>query len=217
MNVFSISKARTLGASAFCLAVLAGCATAPTQEVAGPNDPAAMAAIRQAYMKLAEQKTWRMRMTSVSDGKTSNSTAEFVQPDRIHFVSDQVEQIHVAGSAYMKADGKWQKLPINFGNIIEQYRKDPSLLESAVRGATSLGKEAVDGRSMSVYRYYSSAKFAGGLVSGGAWNKMWVDGGGLPRKIEAESRGQALGFSSKSTSTIVYYDFGAAIRINPPI
>jgi hypothetical protein len=217
MNVLSASNGRALGVLAVCIVLLAGCATAPPQEVAGPNDPAAMAAIRQAYMKLAEQKTWRMRMTSVSDGKTSTSTASFVQPDRFHLVSDQVEQIHVAGAAYMKVDGKWQKLPLNFGNIIEQYRKDPALLESSVRGATSLGKELVDGKPMSVYRYYSSAKFAGGLVSGGAWSKLWVDGAGIPRKVESESRGQALGFSSMSTSTIVYYDLGAIIRINPPI
>lgn len=217
MKVHSATRARTAGVLAVCLILLAGCATAPPQEVAGPNDPAALAAIRQAYMKLAEQKTWRTRMTSVSDGKTTTSTASFVQPDRFHLVSDQIEQIYVSGTAYMKTDGKWQKLPLNFGNIIEQYRKDPALLESSLRGASSLGKELVEGKPMSIYRYYSSAKIAGGLVSGGAWSKLWVDGAGMPRKVESESRGQALGFSSMSTSTIVYYDFGASIRINPPI
>lgn len=217
MTAFINPNFRALGMFSVCLALLAGCATAPPQETVGPNDPAAMAAIRQAYMKLAEQKSWRTRMTSVSDGKTSTTTASFVQPDRLHFVSEQMEQIYVAGAAYMKTDGKWQKLPLNFGNIIEQYRKDPALLESSVRGASSLGKELVDGKPMSVYRYHSSARIAGGLASGSAWNKMWVDASGLPRKIDAESRGQALGFSSTSTSTMIYYDFGAAIRINAPI
>jgi hypothetical protein len=67
------------------------------------------------------------------------------------------------------------------------------------------------------HRYYSGTKIAGGLVSGGAWSKLWVDGSGLPRRIDSESRGQALGFSSTSTSTVVYYDFGASIRIVAPL
>lgn len=217
MNFSRMNRIATPGFLLLCLALLGGCATPPPAEVIGPNDPVAMNGIRLAYMKLAEQRSWRMRLTSVSGNKTSNSTASFVSPDRFHMVSDQHEQIFVGGAAYMKADGKWQKLPIELGNIIEQYRKDPALLESSVRGASSLGKELVDGKPMSVYRYHSSARIAGGLASGSAWNKMWVDASGLPRKIDAESRGQALGFSSTSTSTMIYYDFGAAIRINAPI
>ena len=214
---FTVSRAAATGLLSLCLAVLAGCATPAPQEAIGPNDPAAMNAIRQAYMKLAEQRTWRMRMTSVSDNKTTTSNASFVQPDRFHVIADQFEQIYVGGAAYMKTDGKWQRLPLSFGNMIEQYRKDPSLLESSVRGATVVGKDTLDGRTHTVYRYYSSTKIAGGLVSGGAWSKLWVDGSGLPRRIDSESRGQALGFSSTSTSTVTYYDFGASIRIVAPL
>lgn len=203
---------------AACIALLAGCATAPPAETIGPNDPAALAGIRQAYVKLGEQRSWRLRMTTVSDNKTTSSTASFVNPDRFHIVSDLHEQIYVGGNAYMKADGKWQKLPLNFGNIIEQYRKDPSMIESAIGGATVAGREMIDGKPMTVYRYHSTAKFAGGLVSGGAWNRMWVDASGLPRKVESEGRGQVLGFSGgTSLSTIVYYDFGASIRIVAPL
>lgn len=200
------------------LAVLTACAGAiqPAGSI-GPNDPAALSAIRQAYMKLAEQKSWRVHSTSVGEKKTTTATISYAQPDRMHIVTDNVEQIFVGGVAYMKSDGKWQKLPLNFGNMIEQYRKDPSLIESAVGGATVVGKDTVEGKSMTVYRYYSSAKFAGGLASGGAWSKMWVDSAGLPRKVESESKGQVLGFTSTSTTTSVYYDFGANIRINAPI
>ena len=197
---------------------LSGCVApgAPAENI-GPNDPAAVIGIRQAYAKLAEQKSWRMRSTTVGENKTTQMQGEFVTPDRFHVTSDQFEQIYVAGSAYMKSDGKWQKLPLNFGNMIEQYRKDPTLLESSMRGASILGKEPLDGKTMSVYRFYSSAKIAGGLASGGAWSKMWVDSSGLPRKIESEGRGQVLGFSSSSTTTNIYYDFGANIRINAPL
>ena len=212
---------RTIGAGLFALAlaILAGCAgTVQPVETIGPNDPAALNGIRNAYMKLAEQKSWRVKSTHVGEKKTTTTTISFAQPERLHMVSEEFEQIHIAGNAYMKsADGKWQKLPINMANLIEQYRKDPSLLESAVRGATVVGKETVEGKSMTVYRYYSSAKFAGGLASGGAWSKMWVDVAGLPRKVESESKGQVLGFSSTSNTTSIYYDFGANIRINAPI
>ena len=207
------------GLIAFMLAFLAGCAgTIQPAETIGPNDAAAMNGIRQAYMKLAEQKSWRVKSTHAGEKKTTSTTISFAQPDRLHMVSEEFEQIHISGSAYMKSgDGKWQKLPINMANMIEQYRKDPSLIESTVRGATIVGKDTVEGKSMTVYRYYSSAKFAGGLASGGAWSKMWVDGTGLPRKLESESRGQVLGFSSTSNTTSIYYDFGANIRINAPI
>ena len=201
------------------LAFLTACAgTIQPAETIGPNDPVAMSAIRQVYVKLAEQKSWRVKSTHVTEKKTTATTISFAQPDRLHMVADEFEQIHVSGNAYMKtADGKWQKLPLNFGNMIEQYRKDPSLVESTVSGATVVGKDVVEGKSMTVYRYYSSAKIAGGLASGGAWSKMWVDSAGLPRKIESEGKGQVLGFTNTSTTTSVYYDFGANIRINAPI
>ena len=199
-------------------AFLAACAgTSKPAETIGPNDPAALSGIRQAYMKLAEQKSWRVRSINVGEKKTTTTTISFAQPDRLHIVTDNFEQIYVGGVAYMKSDGKWQKLPVNFGNLIEQYRKDPSLIESSVGGATVVGKDSVDGKSMTVYRYHSSAKIAGGLASGGSWSKLWVDAAGLPRKVESEGRGQVLGFSNTSTTTNVYYDFGANIRISAPI
>ena len=204
---------------ALSIALLAGCATAPPQESIGPNDPAAINGLRQTFIKMNEQKSWRVRMTSVSDGKTITQSVTFVQPDRIHMVSDEMEQIHIAGAAYMKTGTSgWQRIPFGFGSLIEQFRKDPALIESSFRGTTIVGKETLDGRAMTVYRYYASIKLAGGLVSGGGWNKMWVDGGGLPRRAESEGQGQFLGFSGKpSKTTLIYSDYGAAIRIVAPI
>ena len=209
----------TAGLCALSIALLAGCATAPPQEAIGPNDPAAINGLRQVFTKLNEQKSWRVRMTSVSDSKTITQSVAFVQPDRIHMVTDEMEQIHIAGTAYMKTGtSSWQRIPFSFGNLIEQFRKDPALIESSFRGATIVGKETLDGRAMTVYRYYASIKLAGGLVSGGGWNKMWVDGSGLPRRAEADGQGQFLGFSGKpSKTTLIYSDYGAAIRIVAPL
>ena len=50
-------------------AILAGCAAVQPAETVGPNDPAALAAIRAAYVKAGEQKSFRARMTGESNGK----------------------------------------------------------------------------------------------------------------------------------------------------
>ena len=55
-----------LGAAAAIAATVAGCGTVQPAENVGPNDPAALAAIKAAYMKAGEQKSFRARMTSVA-------------------------------------------------------------------------------------------------------------------------------------------------------
>jgi hypothetical protein len=44
-----------------------------------------------------------------------------------------------------------------------------------------------------------------------------VGANGLPLKVESEGTGSALGFSSRSKTTILYEDYGAPIRISAPM
>jgi len=200
----------------------AACATVQQTENVGPNDPAALAAIRAAYAKAAEQRSFRARMTSESDGKLSESSMEYSAPGRMHMVmkTQNMEHILIDGAHYIKSDGKWSRLPFSPGNMIEQFRKDPGALaafERSVSGAQRVGPEAVGGQPATAYRYYQAASIGGGLASSAGWVKLWVAANGLPLKVESDAIGRVLGFGSRGKTTILYQDYGANVRINAPM
>lgn len=202
--------------------LVAACATVQPTETVGPNDPAALAAIRAAYVKASEQRSFRARMHTESDGKVSESTVEFAAPGSMRMVMkpQNMEQIVVGGAHYMKSDGRWTRLPYATGHMLEQFRKDPATLaafERTVSGAQVLGPDPVNGHRATAYRYYQAGKIAGGLASSAGWVKLWVGANGLPLKVESEGTGRMLGFSSKSKTTIYYEDYGAPVRIVAPM
>lgn len=202
--------------------LVAACATVQPTQTVGPNDPAALAAIRAAYVKASEQRSFRARMTSESDGKVSESTIEFAAPGSLRMVmkTQNMEQIVVGGAHYMKSDGRWTRLPFTTGNLIEQFRKDPAALaafERTVSGAQVVGPESVGNQRAIAYRYYQAGTAAGGLASSAGWVKLWVGANGLPLKVESDASGRVLGFSSKSKTTIFYEGYGAPVRIAAPM
>ena len=217
MNRFAIPFAAVALA-----AILAACGTVQPTESIGPNDPAALAAIRAAYMKAGEQKSFQARMTSVGDGKVQESTMTFAAPSSMHMVmkTQNMEHIVIGGAHYMKADGKWSRLPIATGNMIENFRKSPEALaafERTVSGAQVVGPDTVGAQRATAYRYYQAAKVGGGLASSAGWVKIWVGGNGLPIKVESDATGRMLGFSSQSKTTILYENYGAPVRIVAPL
>jgi hypothetical protein len=202
--------------------LVAACATVQQTENVGPNDPAALAAIRAAYMKVAEQRSFRARMVTESDGKVHESMMEYAAPGRMHMVmkTENMEHIVIDGVHYMKSDGKWTRLPIASAAWIEQVRKDPetlAALERTVSGAQRVGPDAVNGHPAIAYRYYQAAKVAGGLASSTGWVKFWIGANGLPLKVESDSNASVLGFGSHGKTTVYYQDYGANIRITAPI
>ena len=205
-------------------AILAGCAAVQPAETVGPNDPAALAAIRAAYVKAGEQKSFRARMTGESNGKLQETTIEFAAPASLHMVmktqTQNMEHIVIGDVHYMKGDGQWIRVPSITGNMIEQFRKDPQALaafERTVSGAQVVGPEAVGSQRATAYRYYQAGKFAGGLASSAGWVKLWVGANGLPLKIESDANARVLGMGSQSRTTILYEGYGAPVRIVAPI
>jgi hypothetical protein len=213
--------AKSFLAVAACLLV-AACSTVQQTGNVGPNDPAALAAIRAAYAKAGEQRSFRARMTTESDGKVSESSVEYAAPGRMHMVmsTQNMEHIVVDGAHYLKSDGKWSRMPISPGNLIEQFRKDPEALaafERSVSGAQRIGPDAVGGQPATAYRYYQAAKIAGGLASSEGWVKLWIGANGLPLKVESDATSRMLGFGGRGKTTILYRDYGANVRIAAPM
>ena len=203
--------------------LLAACATVQQTENVGPNDPAALAAIRAAYMKAGEQKSFRARMQTESDGKLSEGTIQYAAPGSMHMVmkTQNMEQIVIGGAHYIKSDGKWSRLPMSSGNLMEQFRKDPAALaafERTVSGAQVVGPETVGTQRATAYRYYQAGSVAGGLASSTGWVKLWVGTNGLPLKVESDAAARVLGFGGgRSKTTIFYDDYGAPVRIVAPL
>jgi hypothetical protein len=211
-----------IAACALVASLAASCATVQQTANVGPNDPAALAAIKAAWAKAADQRSFRARMSSVADGKTQESTMQFAAPASAHMVmkTQNMEHIVIGGTHYMKADGKWTRLPIASGNMLEQFRKSPEAVaafERSVSGAQVVGPEAVGNQRATAYRYYQAAKVGGGLASSAGWVKLWVGANGLPLKVESDATGRMLGFSSQSKTTILYEDYGAPVRIVAPL
>jgi uncharacterized cupin superfamily protein len=215
---------RSAHLAALCL-LAAACATVRQTENIGPNDPAALAAIRAAYMKAGEQKSFRARMHTESEGKLSEGTIQFAAPGSMHMVmktqNQTMEHIVTGGAHYVKADGKWTRLPFATGNMMEQFRKDPATLaafERTVSGAQVVGPDMVGSQRATAYRYYQAASIGGGLASSAGWVKVWVGSNGLPLKVESDASGRVLGFGgAKSKTTIFYDDYGVPVRIVAPI
>ena len=202
--------------------LLAACGTVQPTETVGANNPVAIAGIRAAFLKAGQQKSFRARMVSESGGKISESTVEFAAPGSIRMVmkTENMEQIMINGAHYMKADGRWTRLPISAGNLIEQFRKDPAMMdafERTISGAQIVGPEVANGKPATAYRYYQSASIGGGLASSTGWVKLWVGANGLPLKLESDAVGRVMGFGSQSKTTITYEDFGGTVRIVAPL
>ena len=207
-------------------AMLASCGTVQQTGQVGPNDPAALAAVRTAYVRAGEQKSYRAQMTMTdSNGKVSHGTIEFAAPSSAHVVMktdgkpDAVEEIMFNGALYIKGDKQWVRSPIATDTLLEQIRKDPRTIEDFMKtlsGAQVVGTDPVNGKAAVAYRYYQAGSIAGGMGSTKGWVKLWVGNNGLPLKLESDSETKVLFIGGHGKSTIFYSDYGAPIRISAP-
>lgn len=218
---------RTFWITALILAVcLAACETVQQTENVGANNTRALAAIAAAYAKAGEQKSYRAQLSLTdSDGKVTNGTIEYVAPANAHMVmrvegkTETLEHILYNGSLFIKAEKQWVRSPVATDKILEQVRKDPQTLPTfmkTISGAQTLGAESVNGRSATAYRYYQAGQIAGGLGSTKGWVKLWVGSNGLPLKLESDAETKVMFIGGRAKSTILYTDYGAAIRIAAP-
>jgi len=205
--------------------LLAACGTVQQTERVGPNDPAAVAAIRGAYVKANEQKSYRANMTMTDgEGRVTHGTTEFVAPSSAHMVmkaDGQADQEHILynGTLYIKGDRQWVRSPIPADTILQQIRKDPRTLDDFMRrvsGAQVVGPDPVNGKAATAYRYYEAGSIALGMGSTKGWVKLWVGGNGLPLKLESDSETKVLFVGGHGRTTIFYSDYGAPIRISAP-
>jgi outer membrane lipoprotein-sorting protein len=157
-------------------------------------------------------KSYRARMESNYDGKTTAQTVEYVAPDRFRIVGPMNEMIAVGSTTYMKLPtGKWQKAPIDINQFVASFR-DPKIIEEMRKNADVkfLGDDTVDGMPMKVYQYTVKNPLGSNITSA---SKAWISAADkLPRKMEVESEIEG----KHSKTLITYSDYNTDIKIEPP-
>jgi hypothetical protein len=187
-----------------CAVLLTVALVVPIVAVAGPagptiqGDPQAVAEYRAAYEKFGSARTWRSKMTAGAQGAM---TIEYVAPDRTRFIFAGGEFIMIGDTQWSRDPGRCVKLPqkVRLPDPREGVQQESDTIVQVARG----GAEAVEGTPTQTYNVMISAK--GKTIR----QKMYVAiQTGYPRRVE--NSGQ------EGTVVIDYWDFNAAITIEPP-
>lgn len=150
--------------------------------------------------------TAKMESTGAKDVRIELS---YIAPDRYHIVNPgSAEMIVIGKETYVKANGKWSKIPVNLGESIPNIRD--SFTEEALKSLKNVeytGEDTVDGKNALVYKYTGDASGK----SGNYTSKLWVGKiNGLPLKMEVEYTDGPL----KRMTTV--YDYESRVTIEPP-
>jgi hypothetical protein len=165
-----------------------------------------------AFQRATQTQSFRAKLESTSNERTSFISYEFVAPDRYRMINGPTEMIVIGEQAYIKTMGSWQKVATGIGDQMRSIRS--AELSAQVRDATNVSFVQADtlNGEPTVAINYTTATFSG--ASGTSTNKTWVGlADGLPRKSEFTSN--FGGFSS--TGVMTWFDYNAAVKIEPPI
>jgi hypothetical protein len=155
-------------------------------------------------------KAFRVKMTSTdSKGAVTQTTLEFVAPDRYHLTTDKTEFIIIGSTFYLKSNTTWLKTAMPRG--LDFSIADVKKLEAEVKANTTtkfVGADVLDGAPMLVYEYTTTIKGPPAITT---TSKTWVGVvDQLPHKSESTS--------STGTKTVALYsDFNGDIKIEAPI
>lgn len=165
-----------------------------------------------AFQKALAANTFRAKLESTLEGRTSVITYEFVAPDRYRMRNGPTEMIFVGQDAFLKTLGSWQKVPAKLQNQMKAIR-DPQVVEQ-LRQATEvkfIQPDTLEGKPMLVYEYTSTDLLG---VEGKTRAKTWIGMfDGLPYKSEFEN----VTGSATAKGALTWYDYNADIKIEPPI
>lgn len=186
-----------------CVALLVLALTTPMVVVAAPATPTiqgdaqAVAEYTAAFQKFAAARTYRSRLGSAQGA----ITIEVVRPDRMRFTMQAGQFVRIAMSMWSIESGKCSKIPaaIRMPNPDEIAQQDS---DSTIQVAR-IGAETVEGAPTQVYNVVVTAK--GKTIE----QKVHVaTQTGYPRRIESTT--------AEGNAVIDFWDFNAAIAIEPP-
>ncbi len=130
--------------------------------------------VHAAYTRFLAMKTFKAGIDSTLGKHKSNSTVEFVAPDRYRVTNTgQPANLIIGNSMYINMDGHQMKIPMpGLKDMIGQYR-NPDFLKDLEAGVVveSMGNETLNGQVTKKYRYTMTKPHASS-------NMMWVAANG---------------------------------------
>jgi outer membrane lipoprotein-sorting protein len=179
-----------------------------------------MEALKKAQKAQVDAPASRMKVVTTDDNnKTSTVTIEMVQPNMLHWMTDNDGQVAME----MWADGKKtfmrqgpggeiRESPIDLNSLMTQARQS-NTLETFIAAAQDLklvGHEDVNGAPASLYTFKSNAMGLDSTV------KLWVsDANNLPVKSEADTHRELKGHTTSKRS-VTTFEYGPSIKIVVP-
>ena len=162
--------------------------------------------IRVAMKAQLETPQLRSVVTTDLDGDISETTIDYVAPDRFRLTQPDTDMIIIGDKTYQNEGGGWNVLEMNMAAIINQYRNSDMIDGVTLSNVQALGEETLDGKPCVVYSYTQDFE---GLIS---QDKLWIEKStGLPLRLESE--GQVLNTYSKS---VINYSY-AGVEITAPV
>jgi outer membrane lipoprotein-sorting protein len=179
-----------------------------------------MEALKKAQKAQADAPASRMKVITTDDNnKTSTVTIEMVQPDMLHWTTENDGQVAMemwadGKKTYMRQGpgGEIRESPININSLITQARQSNALetLVAAAQDLKLVGHEDVNGAAASIYTFKSTAMGLDSSV------KLWVsDANNLPLKSEADTRRELKGHTT-SKKSVTTFEYGSSIQIVVP-
>lgn len=196
-------------------------APAATAEPAAPAAPSgdAKEAVLAAVKAQLTSGPYRSVITSVSDGKTSETVAEFVPPSSLRVVISgegvENEVVVVGDQMWTRQGAEWIAMPGGGPQIaatLAAFAEDPESRGILISNAQYVGPDVVDGTPTWVYSYDTTyGEDPQAPQSKG--DKLWVSvASGLPLKQEGTVE---LGGVKTTSTSLVTYDPG--LTIAPPV
>ena len=199
--------------------------------------------IESAYKKLFSSRSYRANLVETgsadgSDPETFKADFEFAAPYRFRTIqtgeterlSFPGEWIFIENDSYTKMpNSNWKKssikgeklmdgreLPSNFYPNLQMMEESFSTNYNSSDDITLIGQDNLGGLPAKIYQFSSSLDV--GTQKKSTKNKMWIGvKDGLPYRIETDTEHIMGPHTVKSKVVITFYDFGADIRIEPPI
>lgn len=158
--------------------------------------------VAYAVMNLQKEAFWTMHFSSASQ-PGEKMTVAFAAPDRYQMKAPGEEMIAVGIESWVKQGERWVKSDFDYGKAIMSMRPNLTVETIAtLEGARVVGKEAVSGRTASMYSY----------VEGENSNLFWIDDEN-GRLLKATVKTEAAGGMPERTLT---FDYSTPVKIDKP-
>ena len=158
--------------------------------------------VAYAVMNLQKEAFWTMHF-SMASRPDEKFTVAFAAPDRYQMKAPGEEMIAVGMESWVKQGERWVKSDFDYGKAIMGMR--PNLTAETIatlEGARVVGKEAVSGRTASMYSY----------VDGENTNLFWIDDEN-GRLLKTTVKSEAAGGMPERTLT---FDYSTPVKIDKP-